>query len=55
MKKIFLATLGIACFLTMEAQTYIGKYHKSQADKLNDEYCNGMFRSADGTIIDLLN
>jgi len=55
MKKIFFATLSIACFLTMEAQTYTGKHYKSQIDKLNDEYCHGMFRSADGTIIDLLN
>ena len=56
MKKIILAILGIACFFTMEAQTYIGKtYYKSNAEKLNDDYCHGMFRSADGTIIDLLN
>ena len=55
MKKIFLASLGIACFFTIEAQTYIGKTNKSQADKLNDEYCHGMFKSTDGTIIDLLN
>ena len=39
----------------MEAQTYIGKNYRSQADRLNDEYCHGMFRSVDGTIIDLLN
>jgi len=56
MKKIILAILGIACFFTMEAQTYIGKtYYKSHTEKLNDDYCHGMFRSADGTIIDLLN
>ncbi len=55
MKKIVLSVLAIVFTMMAFAQKYNGDNHISQWQKLNDEYCSGLFRSYDGTIIDLTN
>src|SRR5689334_17689452 len=55
MKKIILFALVSAFFLTTFAQRYTGKDQLTQRDKLNDEYCSGLFKTHDGIIFDLQN
>lgn len=55
MKKIFLAVLVIICSVSVMAQSYRAKNDVSHSDKLNEEYCHGLFKSSDGVIVDLLN
>jgi TonB-dependent Receptor Plug Domain len=55
MKKIALLIFTSLCCLVMVAQLYTGKTGISPQEKLNNEYCNGLFKTSDGTIIDLLN
>src|SRR5260370_26215500 len=43
------------CLLIIFAQRYTGKIGISPQEKLNNEYCNGLFKTSDGTIIDLVN
>ena len=54
MKKIFFSILVLIFSLTTFAQRYSGKNGLSQQEKLNNEYCSGLFKTADGTIIDLM-
>lgn len=55
MKKIILtAFLLMTGSIIMLGQTYKGKEARNYSEKLNEEYCNGLFKSSDGTIIDLL-
>lgn len=54
MKKIFLILVtGYFC-IALSAQDYKGaaKYISTE-QKLNDQYCTGLFQSTDGTILDL--
>ncbi len=53
MKKLFVIT--IACFSTilLFGQAKSLQPTKTQEQRLNEEYCTGLFKSADGTIIDL--
>jgi hypothetical protein len=37
----------------MMAQTYAARRTLSLQEKLNDEYCSGLFKTTDGTIIDI--
>ena len=55
MKKIVL--LISASFLTfiLFAQRYPGNTNTSTEEKLNNEYCTGLFKTHEGTIIDLVN
>lgn len=55
MKKIFLLAVIFTSTLATIAQTHVSRNAKSQNEKLNDEYCSSLFRSADGTILDLSN
>jgi hypothetical protein len=55
MKKILLLTFTSVLTLGLMAQRYSVKNDISPAEKLNNEYCSGLFKTYDGTIIDLLN
>ena len=55
MKKIILLVLGSIFSLVMIAQHYTGKTVISSQEKLNNDYCSGLFKTSDGTIIDLVN
>ena len=54
-KYLVLVTIMLAAF-TVSAQKYNGSSATILAEqKLNDEYCTGMFKSADGVIFDIAN
>ena len=54
MKKILLFAVTIVLGLSVTAQSYKGTArNKTIEEKLNEEYCSGMFKSADGTIFDM--
>lgn len=54
-KYIVLATILLAAF-TVSAQKYNGSSATISAEqKLNNEYCTGMFNAADGVILDIAN
>ena len=55
MKKSFLILAFTLSFATLYGQSYRGSYSASQYDLLNEKYCSGLFKSADGNIIDVLN
>ncbi len=56
MKKILLLTLISGCSMLLFGQVYTGsKTAKTPEEKLNEEYCSGLFKSYDGTILDLVN
>jgi len=54
MKKLALLTLVIATSLTVFSQKRIA-HQKTVEERLNDEYCTGMFKTHDGTYFDMLN
>jgi hypothetical protein len=55
MKKIvLLAFASVVCF-TLFSQRYPGNTNATPEEKLNNEYCTGLFQTHDGTIIDLVN
>jgi len=55
MKKIvLLAFASVVCF-TLFSQRYPGTTNATPKEKLNNEYCTGLFKAHDGTIIDLVN
>jgi len=53
MKKFFLILLMITGSFVVFAQKYSGKKQISQKEILNEKYCTGLFKSADGTILDV--
>jgi hypothetical protein len=54
MKKMMLVLLAGLIVLSTSAQTYKGAVSKQTPEqKLNDEYCSGLFKSTDGTILDI--
>jgi hypothetical protein len=55
MKKILLLIAILTTTLITMAQTYRASDRKTQKDILNDEYCSGLFKNADGTIFDIQN
>ena len=55
MKKSFLILAFTIFFASLYGQSYRGSYAGSQYDILNEKYCEGLFKSADGDIIDVLN
>jgi hypothetical protein len=55
MKKMLLLAFGSVLSFSLIAQRYSGKKNISAEEKLNNEYCTGLFKTYDGTIIDLLN
>jgi hypothetical protein len=55
MKKIIFFVASSVLTLSLFAQQYHSKNYVSPADRLNDEYCTGLFKSYDGVIFDLAN
>jgi hypothetical protein len=55
MKRMTLLTVAILGGLTIFAQHYTEKKVISPQEKLNNEYCTGLFKSYDGIIFDLAN
>lgn len=55
MKKISLLAFVSIISVLLSAQTYTGKQTVSPQEKLNNEYCTGLFKTYDGTIFDLQN
>ena len=54
MKKILLIAFTLVLVLSVSAQSYKGSVrNKSIEEKLNQEYCTGLFKSTDGTIFDM--
>lgn len=54
MKKISLISILAILAFALHAQEYIGsKKQQSPEEKLNQEYCTGFFKSAEGTILDV--
>ena len=53
MKKILLLVAILTTTLITMAQTYRASDRKSQQEILNDKYCSGLFKNADGTILDI--
>lgn len=54
MKKLFLSAIVFITAITAFGQTRVSQY-KTIEQKLNEEYCSGLFKSADGTYFDMLN
>ncbi len=54
MKKIFLIASLISASLVSMSQVRLA-HLKSQKDILNEQYCTGLFSTAEGTIIDIAN
>ena len=55
MKKILLLAALFTTGFTVMAQVRVSRHLKSQQEILNDQYASGMFKSAEGTIIDVEN
>ena len=55
MKKIVLLAFASVVSFTLFSQRYPGNTDTSPKEKLNNEYCSGLFKTHDGTIIDLVN
>lgn len=54
MKKILVTLIISCCTFSLLAQSYKGSdQQKTVQQKLNDEYCTGLFQSADGQILDV--
>src|SRR5258705_5311298 len=53
MKKILVFAIMSLVLVWANAQTYVGNRLQTPEQKLNDEYCSSLFRSAEGTIIDI--
>ncbi len=53
MKKILLITTLFVTALAVSAQ--VQTHRKSQKELLNDQYCSGLFKNAEGTVIDVAN
>ena len=55
MKKIVLLAVASVVSFTLFSQRYPGNSDTSPKEKLNNEYCTGLFKTHEGTIIDLVN
>jgi hypothetical protein len=55
MKKIALIAFTSVVSFTLFSQRYPGNTNTLPKEKLNNEYCTGLFKTQDGTIIDLVN
>ncbi len=54
MKKILLSAIVALSSFTVHAQNRV-IHAQTPEEKLNDQYCTGLFKSAEGTILDLSN
>ena len=55
MKQILLLGVLFTIGFTAATQVRVSRHTKSQKEILNDQYASGMFKSAEGTIIDVEN
>lgn len=55
MKKILLLVAILTTTLVSIAQISVARNSKTQKEILNDEYCSGLFKNADGTVFDIQN
>jgi TonB-dependent receptor-like protein len=55
MKKIFLLAGFITTSFALMAQVSVSRHQKTHKEILNDQYTSGMFKNAEGTIIDVEN
>ena len=55
MKKIFLIATLVVINTSLFGQVNLSRSSKSHTKILNEQYASGLFRSADGTIIDIQN
>ena len=55
MKKILLLAILFTAGFTAMTQVRVSRYPKSHKEILNDQYTSGMFKTAEGTIIDVEN
>ena len=53
MKKLFVMLLLMTGSLFTFGQTYSAQKKLSLQEKLNEEYCSGLFKNAEGTILDI--
>src|SRR5215813_10439206 len=53
MKKLFVLLLLVTGSLLTFGQTYSVQRKLTPEEKLNEEYCSGLFKNADGTILDV--
>ena len=54
MKKFLTILPAILAVVIIQAQDYRGKTHQQTAeDRLNELYCSGLFKTSDGTILDV--
>lgn len=53
MKKLLVVLLLLTGGLLTFGQTYSVQKKLTPEEKLNEEYCSGLFRNADGTILDV--
>ena len=51
MKNLFFTTLFLATTFALSAQKSIT--HKTLQESLNDKYCTGLFKTTDGTVLDV--
>lgn len=55
MKTLLLTSFITFLVFSVAAQTYRGSYTTTPEQLLNDQYCKGLFKSAEGTILDVQN
>lgn len=53
MKQIFLIIITATFSISVNAQSYKASAQKTIQQKLNDEYCTGLFKTTDGVIFDI--
>jgi TonB-dependent Receptor Plug Domain len=54
MKKLILSAIVFMSAIAAFSQTRIAR-NKTAGEKLNEEYCSGMFKTTEGTYFDMLN
>ena len=54
MKRMSLLVMASVLSVSLIAQRYSTKNYITPEEKLNNEYCSGLFKNYDGTIIDLM-
>jgi hypothetical protein len=55
MKKIIQTSLAVLISFALTAQSYRHPLPISHTEELNEQYCTGLFKTTDGTILDVMN
>jgi len=55
MKTIIQTLLAVLISFTLTAQSYKNQLPLSHTEELNEQYCTGLFKTTDGTILDIMN